>query len=520
MRTKPSHLGFTPQEHRISVLPSTVASVVVLTFTIINGGMFWPTTHFKSQMLLWVGILNILYLIIYNFLVIPSTNFALFYNWLNAFATSLGLGLLTYTVPQQLDIYIGVLLILAVISSSITSERGPSYAIILISTLADVFIQKAYSLPALTFHASIAVIAIITIETIRQLKNLSRNHIRRLETITEFSRQIASTLDKKQVISLLNIALQNAVKADTYFVGVREGNEMRLELIYDDGEYYENQRTSLDGSLSGWVFENNQSLFLPDLRKEVDLPGVRLVLLGKHKTSLSWMGVPMQSGNIDGIIAIGSYQPNAFNRADMELLSSLALHAAQALHNAYHHAEVEHQTKLDSLTGVYNHGHFLKLLKEQVDQALDNKQPLGLIMLDIDYFKQYNDTFGHLTGDEILTSLCIIIKQHIKSTDTVGRWGGEEFVISLPNADADHAYQIAKRIQETMRVFTMQTDSEKTIPVPTVSQGIAVFPIEVDAVIKLIDLADQRLYVAKERGRNQIEPDESHWTRLKLNNKK
>ena len=510
MRTKPSHLGFTPQEHQISALPSTIASVAILIFAMINGDMLWPATYFKFQMLLWVGVLGILYLIIYNSLVIPSTSFAIFYNWLNAFAIPLVLGLLAHALPQQLDIYIGALLILAVISSSITSERGPSYAIILISTLAVVFVQKAYTIHELTFQAGIALIAIIAVETIRQLKNLSRNHIRRLETITEFSRQIASTLDKKQVISLLSIALQNAVTADSCFVGIREGNEMRLELVYDDGEYYENQRTNLDGSLSGWVIDNGQSLFLPDLRKEVDLPGVRLVLIGKHKASLSWMGVPMRSGSIDGIISIGSYQPNAFNRADMELLSSLALHAAQALHNASHHAEVELQTKLDSLTGVYNHGHFLKLLKEQVDQSLDCKQPLSLIMLDIDYFKLYNDTFGHLTGDEILTSLCTIIKQHIKSTDSVGRWGGEEFVISLPHADADQAYRIAKRIQETMRVFTTRTDGEKTIPVPTVSQGIAVFPIEADAVMKLIDLADQRLYVAKERGRNQIEPDENH----------
>jgi len=520
MRTKPSHLGFTPQEHRISALPSTIASIIALIFTIIHGETLLPLTYFKSQMLIWVGVLGILYLIIYNILIIPSTRFAPFYNWLNAFVVSLELGLLTYTVPQQTDIYIGVLLILAVISSSITSERGPSYVIIIFGTLSIISIQQTYNLRELTFHTGIVMIAIIAIETIRQLKNLSRDHIRRLETITEFSRQIASTLDRKQVISLLNIALQNAVQADSYFVGVREGDEMRLELVYDDGEYYENQRSNLEGSLSGWVLENQQSLFLPDLRKEVDLPGVRLVLIGKHKTSLSWMGVPMLSGTIDGIISIGSYQPNAFNSADMELLSSLALHAAQALHNANHHADVELQANLDSLTGVYNHGHFLKLLEEQVNQALDRKYPLSLIMLDIDYFKLYNDTYGHLIGDEILTSLCTIIRQHIKSTDAVGRWGGEEFVISLPNVDADFACQIAKRIQGTMQELTMYGDGERRIPVPTVSQGIAVFPREAEAVIKLIDLADRRLYVAKERGRNQIEPDGSSSTRLKSKSRK
>lgn len=474
----------------------------------------------RSRMLWGLGMLGIAYIITLNILVLPNAKLNPFFNWLNAFVTPLELGLLTFVVSEQLDIYIGVLLILAAISSSIASERGPSYTLILTSAMTSAFIRQEYNLHALTFRISTAIVAIITVETIGQLKNLSRNHVRRLEIITEFSRQIASSLNTKQVTSLLNDTLQNAVKAETYFIGVREGNEMRLELVYDDGKYYENQRASLDGSLSGWVFENHESLFLPDLRKEVDLPGVRLVLIGKHKTSLSWMGVPMRSGTVDGIIAIGSYRPNAFNRADMELLSSLALHAAQALHNAYHHAEVELRAQLDSLTGVYNHGHFLKLLEEQANQALDNNHPLSLIMLDIDYFKLYNDTYGHLTGDEILTSLCNIIKRHIKSTDAVGRWGGEEFVISLPNADADQACQIANRIRESILELTIHNFKEKTIPVPTVSQGIAIYPFEVDAVIKLIDLADRRLYVAKERGRNQIEPDESHWARLKLNNKK
>ncbi len=235
--------------------------------------------------------------------------------------------------PDQLDIYVAVLLILAVITSSIISERGPSYLMIILTTAVIMGVRQDYinNLPEWTFHLSIALIAAIVVETVRQLKNLSRDHIRRLETITDFSRNITSTLNTRQLMALLNAAFQNAVEADTYFVGMREGDEMRLELVYDDGEYFENQRVNLEGSLSSWVFNNHQSLFLPDLRKEVELPGVRIVLVGKHKTSLSWMGVPMKSENVDGIISIGSYKPNAFDRADLELLSNLAQHAAQAL---------------------------------------------------------------------------------------------------------------------------------------------------------------------------------------------
>jgi diguanylate cyclase (GGDEF)-like protein len=239
----------------------------------------------------------------------------------------------------------------------------------------------------------------------------------------------------------------------------------------------------------------------------VELPGVRLVLVGKHKTSLSWLGVPMRGGSVDGIISIGAYHPNAFDRADLELLMTLAQHAAQALDNTHQHEKVELRSQLDSLTGVYNHGNFLKLLQVQVDQCALEGRPLSLIMLDVDFFKQYNDTYGHLVGDEVLTTLSGAMRQHVKNTDAVGRWGGEEFVISLPNASASQARLIASRIRDTMATLTVRGPDQQLVPAPTVSQGIAVFPQEAPDLVQLIHLADQRLYVAKERGRNQIEPD-------------
>jgi diguanylate cyclase (GGDEF)-like protein len=518
MTRRSSRFGFTPAEHRVSALPSTLAAIAVLVVTVFNGTVLWPQSHPQTYLLIAIGALGIAYLCVFNWIVVPSPAYKQSYSWINAVCTSLGLVTLTYAVPERLDLYLGVLLILAVVSSSIFSNRGPSYLIVVVTTAATLALRHSAltNLQEWTFHLSTAVIAGIIVETIEQLKRQSRNHIRRLETITDFSRKITSTLDTKQVMALLNAAFQNAVEADTYFVGVREGDEMRLELVYDDGEYFENQRVGLDGSLSSWVLANHESLFLPDLRKEVVLPGVRLVLLGQHKTSLSWMGVPMRNDIMDGIIAIGSYRPYAFDRADLELLTNLAQHAAQALQNTHEHEEVELRAQLDSLTNVYNHGNFLRLLLQQVDQAARDKQSLSVIMLDIDHFKQYNDSYGHLVGDEVLTTLCSTIKQHIKSTDIVGRWGGEEFVISLPNTSAEQAAQVAQRVRETMLMLTLRVDKEKTIPVPTVSQGLAVFPHEAAMAMELIHLADRRLYVAKARGRNQIEPQPAEWQTMMM----
>ncbi|NOY99139.1 MAG: GGDEF domain-containing protein, partial [Chloroflexi bacterium] len=253
-----------------------------------------------------------------------------------------------------------------------------------------------------------------------------------------------------------------------------------------------------------------------DLRQDIHLEDVDVQhIVGKNKASLSWIGVPMQTEHITGVIALASYRPNAFDRTTMELLENLTQHAALALNNAYHHEEVEEQSHIDSLTGAYNHGHFLKILERHAEDAQINNNRLSLIMLDVDYFKQYNDAYGHLAGDEILTLLVKTIRRYIKRTDTVGRWGGEEFAIALPNTNGLQATLVAERVRETMTRLTITAREKENIPVPTVSQGIAVFPDEADKIFALIDLADQRLYVAKGRGRNQIEPGKSHWQHLK-----
>jgi diguanylate cyclase (GGDEF)-like protein len=503
--------GLTPREHRVSALPAIVGSVVVLTMTMVDGSVRPPQGGIQTTQLITFGLLGILYLLVLSNLIIPHPRLGPAFGWWNAGLSSLGLLILSYAVSEGMSTYVGVLFVLAVITSSIIAHRGPSYLLIAAVTIGTLIVRRdvVSSVRQWTLYVCMAIMAVIILETIHQLKSLSRGHIRRLETIAEFTRHISSSLDARQVMALLSAAFQNAVEADTYFVGVRDQDYLQLELCYDDGEYFENQRVKLEGSLSSWVLDNQRSLFLPDLRKEVELPGVRLVLVGKHKTSLSWLGVPMRGASVDGIISIGSYRPNAFDRGDLELLKTLAQHAAQALDNTHEHEQVEQRSKLDSLTGLYNHGNFLALLAHHMDSVVLEGRSLGLIMLDVDNFKQYNDSFGHQVGDSLLVALSTAMRQHVKSTDAVGRWGGEEFVISLPGADAVQVQQIALRIRNTMAALQLEDVEHKPIPAPTVSQGYAIFPEQAADISALIHLADKRLYTAKTRGRNEIEPNPS-----------
>jgi diguanylate cyclase (GGDEF)-like protein len=508
--------SISPQEKRVSVLPSGVTNIALLVAAMLAGVGALAGDRAGALALVLYCLVNGLYIIHFHLVLIPSTRFRPAHTWLYAALQGLSLGGIAQLLPADMDVLLMGSMILSAISVSIVADRRPAYLLIGLTSL---LIAAARSFAPAQDGTTLSlvgapVIAVVVAEAVQQLRSLAERNLRRLELINEFNRQITSSLDTNQVLSLLNATVENALEADTYYVGMVDGDSIKMSLLYDDGEYFYDIHAPLEGSLSGWVVRNRTELFLPDLRNEVELPGVRSVTIGKNRSSLSWVGVPVLGSNVTGVLAIASYRPNAFDRNDLELLNNMAQHAAMALDNTLRHAEVAEQTRLDSLTGTYNHGYFLDLLERQSSDSRQLRQPLSLIMLDVDYFKQYNDSYGHVAGDELLVVLCQMIRKYIKKSDSVGRWGGEEFAISLPGADGPQAFQVATRIRETLASLQLKISGRADVPAPTVSQGIAQFPIEADGIMKLIDLADDRLYTAKQRGRNQVEPDAGHWDRL------
>ncbi len=499
--------GYDPQDNLASILPAVIAGMIGLSITIISAILLYPPANeFHRNGLIAFGIVGNIYLGFFyrNYVLSPNKTI---YAWGNAFIAGISLGILPYLIPKELNHLIYTLVFMAALSSSVISNRGPAYFLVGSVSVHHFFYhsQNAAPLNDWISDSGLLIAALIAVETIQQLKTISQKQMNRLEIVNEISKQIVSTLETKQLLALLDAELHNVLEADTYYIGIQKEDDLYMELFYDDGEYFNGINSKLEGTLSNWVIQNQKVLFLADLRTAKPLDGVTVEIAGKQKASLSWMGVPMKGTRVNGVMVIASYSPNAFNRSDFELLSNIAQRAALALDNTYHHALVEEQARLDSLTRVYNHGYFIQKLREQAEACQWENQYLSLIMLDIDYFKQFNDSFGHTVGDDILISLCDTIRQHIKNTDAVGRWGGEEFSISLPNTNGQQAMQVAERIRETLATLKISNHKNIKIPVPTISMGIAVFPVEADEIIKLIDLADQRLYIAKGRGRDQIE---------------
>ena len=158
------------------------------------------------------------------------------------------------------------------------------------------------------------------------------------------------------------------------------------------------------------------------------------------------------------------------------------------------------QSIMDSLTGLYNRRYILQLAEQMVDNANRYSHALSFIMFDIDYFKEFNDSFGHLEGDKALSKIGYIIKEIIRKVDIPGRYGGEEFCILLPNTSINDAKDVAKRIMVSIEQQTSGSDLAKGI---TVSLGLSEYKSSM-TLNDLIKSADEKLYTAKSLGRNQM----------------
>lgn len=341
----------------------------------------------------------------------------------------------------------------------------------------------------------------------QQMYRDSLKQAERQKVLNEVARAIGSTIKLTDLLELIYEQLYRVIPSDTYFVALynEERDTLNYRVVIDDGERFPETNIPVGRGLSSWVINNKEPLLVRALSEEMDSLPVKPTVLGKSQMSESWLGVPMLSGErCLGLLAIASYAPNSFDEDDQELLNSVAVQAALAVDNANMYASVEEQARRDALTGAYNHGYLLFKIQEHVKSARAKALPVSLIMLDIDYFKEYNDRFGHVVGDEVLQVVVQAIRSHIKQEDIVGRWGGEEFGVLLPGAGPDQALQVADRIRATLAAIKLTDREGRVVHTPTVSQGIASFPQHVDTHDLLVDVADKELYYAKEQGRDQI----------------
>ncbi|HEX5034533.1 MAG TPA: GGDEF domain-containing protein, partial [bacterium] len=160
-------------------------------------------------------------------------------------------------------------------------------------------------------------------------------------------------------------------------------------------------------------------------------------------------------------------------------------------------------TLIDDLTQVYNRRHFQKILEMEVKRAKRFRRPLSLLMIDVDYFKRFNDTFGHVEGDHVLADLAMALADNLREVDTVARYGGEEFSVVLPNTALEEARVVAFKLKDIVEKLHLKQGRPPSQQV-TVSIGAAELEFEKDSPEEILNHADMALYQAKAEGRNCV----------------
>lgn len=203
-----------------------------------------------------------------------------------------------------------------------------------------------------------------------------------------------------------------------------------------------------------------------------------------------------------GLVLVEHKYSDAFDGNNLRLLNIIGQQVGIAMENVELYQRMHELATVDSLTGVYNRLYFQERLKEEFENAQKEKYDLSLALLDIDHFKRFNDTFGHLFGDKVLSRIATLIKNSLRSDDIIARYGGEEFVILLPRTGIKEAYYKVERLREIISKTSI-SDGEVTTSV-TVSFGVSSYPEFSSSESELLKTADDALYDAKASGRNCV----------------
>ncbi|MCL2765293.1 MAG: GGDEF domain-containing protein [Treponema sp.] len=199
-----------------------------------------------------------------------------------------------------------------------------------------------------------------------------------------------------------------------------------------------------------------------------------------------------------GIILIGNKNfDDGYNRDELYFLQQLMCFVSQAIKNLLHY---EHSLR-DVKTGLYNHGFFLTRLNEEILRTKRINYYSSIIVMDVDRFKNFNDTYGHLAGDRVLEHVAQVIKNGVREIDIPSRFGGEEFTVLLPDTDKHTVWNIAERLR--LSIAGMKVPWDIPLPQVTISMGIYTFDGNAADINSIIRRADEALYISKERGRNR-----------------
>jgi diguanylate cyclase (GGDEF)-like protein len=319
------------------------------------------------------------------------------------------------------------------------------------------------------------------------------------ETLRESTRAIVTILDLDELLNHIIDTIRRSLGVE----------RVSLFLKREDGLYYMRcgwgidkdiiSNYQIEDGVISWVNQTKQVFVKEEQEMVLSEEDFHKIYKNMGEIGAELIIPLFYKGHLLGVLILG-YKGNKepYLQSDIDLLEALASQAAIAIENA----RLYEEAITDGLTGLYHHKYFKARLREEIERSKRYKHPLGLLMIDIDYFKNINDKYGHLVGDRILKELGGLLRKSIRFGDIIARYGGEEFALALPETDKKDALKVGERLRRKVEDMTFESNIKLTISV-----GVGCFDGEYMEFEDrdLINQADDALYRAKQRGRNRVE---------------
>ncbi len=334
-----------------------------------------------------------------------------------------------------------------------------------------------------------------------------RRNLFNLNSLFEISIELSSILEFDRLVNSILLTLVGQFSCNSaLFMLTSKQRPGLLEPLNSKGFHQK--------ELEGLLIDKHDPL-LENLRqkpvpKALDAVELELKESSQAIESLKKLGLEIITpvliqNQVEGIISIGKrVTDRKMDKAEWEHLSILSNIISIAVSNASLYNEIKQLSYTDGMTGLHNFRYFSLRLNEEMIRHKRMKTELSLMILDVDNFKNYNDTLGHPAGDEVLRKIAQILKQTARENDIVARYGGEEFAIILPGTDKRGAGVVAERIREAVETTYFEHEEIQPQGKVTISIGVASTPEDATSAEELTQKADAALYYAKRHGRNRV----------------
>lgn len=318
-------------------------------------------------------------------------------------------------------------------------------------------------------------------------------------TLNKISQAIGSILDTKELLKRLNDIILGVVGCSCSTIILLDNESDRLK-VHTTSITNKNELATLTDNINCSILRNVLDKGEYILENNVDYFQY-VFTCGRNINSL--MCIPLTTSSRKfGLILVEHTVNNAFNEDNVKFLNIIAQQVGIVMENAELYYKMKELARKDGLTGIYNRQYFQERLEVEFNEAKKSNYPLSLVIFDIDHFKKFNDMYGHLFGDKVLTSVAEIVCSNLRKSDMIARYGGEEFILLLPRTTLSEAYE---KVEELRKLISGHVIQDNLISVSvTASFGISSYDECAFTENELIRTADDSLYRAKESGRNCV----------------